>query len=160
MESNAPVALIGPGGAGKSSLALTVLHQERTKQKFGDERRFMRCDKLQVSYTYFLNRLSQVVGADIENPKDLESLRRYLSPKPIFLILDNVETILDPAADEAEAINDVVTELTQFTNLYVLITSRLTTIPPVKQKDVPSLPRDAASKIFCSIHGPLSSKGW
>ena len=124
VDSNTPVALIGPGGAGKSSLALTVLHHERTKQKFGDERRFMRCDKFQVSCTHFLNRLSKVVGAGIENPKDLATLRPYLSSKPIFLVLDNAETILDPGANDAEAVYRVVDELRQFTNLYVLITSR------------------------------------
>ena len=150
---NTPVALIGPGGAGKSSLALTVLHHERTKQKFGDERRFMRCDKLQVSYAHFLNRLSHVVGAGIENPPDLAKLQPYLSSKSIFLVLDNAETILDPGANDAGDIYRVVDGLRQFTNIYTLITSRISTLPPVKQKEMPSLPRDAASKIFCSIRG-------
>ena len=153
MDNDTPVALIGPGGAGKSSLALTILHHKRAKQKFGCERRFMHCDKLQVSCAHFLNQLSQVVGAGIENPQDLATLRPYLSSKPMFLVLDNAETILDPGANDAEATYRVVDELWQFPNVYILITSRISTVPPMKQKEIPSLPRDAASKIFCSIRG-------
>jgi len=47
----------------------------------------------------------------------------------------------------------VVDELRQFTNVYILITSRISIVPPVKRKEIPSLPCDAASKIFCSIRG-------
>ena len=153
MDNSTSVALIGPGGAGKSSLALTILHHERIKQKFGDERRFMRCDKLQLSCGHFLDKLSRIVGAGTENPQDLGALRPYLSSKPIFLVLDNAEAIFDPGVDDTEAIYGAVDELRQFTNIYILITSRISTIPPVEQKEVPSLPRDAASKIFCSIRG-------
>jgi len=153
VDDNTPVALIGPGGAGKSSLALAILHHEQTKQKFGDERRFIHCDKLQVSCAHFLNQISQVVGAGIENPQDLAKLRPYLSSKPMFLVLDNAETILDPGANDAEVIYRVIEELRQFPNVYILITSRISTVPPMKQKEIPSLPRDAASKIFCSIRG-------
>ena len=113
----------------------------------------MRCDKLQVSCANFLNRLSQVIGAGIENPQDLSTLRPYLSSKPIFLVLDNAETILDPGAKDAEDIYRVVDELSQFPNIHTLIASRISTVPPMKQIEIPSLPRDAASKIFCSIRG-------
>jgi len=61
------------------------------------------------------------------------------------------DTILDPGANDAEAIYRVVDELRQFTTVYILITSRTSTVPPVKLKEIPSLPRDAASKIFRSI---------
>ena len=142
-----------PCGAGKSSLALTILHHERTKRRFGDERRFLRCNKLQASCKPFLNKLSQVIGAGIPDPEDLESLQPYLSSKPIFLVLDNAESILDPEVNDAEAICSMINELIQFPNICTLITSRISTLPPMTQKEVPSLPRDAASKIFCSIHG-------
>ena len=113
----------------------------------------MRCDKIHVSYDHFLDQLSRVVGAGVKDPQDLASLRPYLSSKPIFLVLDNAETILDPGANDAEAIYRVVDELRQFTNIYILITSRISTVPPMEQKEIPSLPRNAASKIFCSIRG-------
>ena len=35
------VALIGPGGIGKTSIALAVLHHGRIKEQFGDDRDFI-----------------------------------------------------------------------------------------------------------------------
>ncbi len=96
-----PIAIMGPGGIGKSTLAMAVLDRLEIKQRFPDARHFVRLDESR-SVNAALALIAQSVGAQGQSPTIAE-LQGAIAAAPTLLVLDNFETPWehDRAASEA-----------------------------------------------------------
>ena len=147
-ERFASITLVGAGGIGKTAIALTLLHHARITTRFCDNRHFMRCDDPVNSLDGFLGRLSTAIG--VPHLENMEQLRTHLSSSPpCILVLDGLESILDPLASGATEITAAIKDLGRCKNVCLLATSRMDVkIPGFRRIEVPTLSADDAQDIF------------
>lgn len=98
------LTLVGPGGIGKTRLAIEVASLQR--QAFGDQVYFVSLASVSSS-EFIVPTIAQAIGFAFYGSEPLqEQLLNYLQPKQMLLLLDNFEHLLTPAL-AASAAEDV-----------------------------------------------------
>ncbi|KAJ7859441.1 hypothetical protein B0H13DRAFT_1901465 [Mycena leptocephala] len=116
------IAILGAGGMGKTSLARAVVHHTQITIKYEQHRVFVACDSATTKVE-----LAALIGAhlglkpcpDLTRPV----IQHFSSSPPSLLILDNLETLWEPAESRGE-IEEFLSLLTEVDHLALMITMR------------------------------------
>ncbi|KAJ7114644.1 hypothetical protein C8R43DRAFT_961257 [Mycena crocata] len=122
LEKKAPrIAILGPGGMGKTTLAKAVLHEPEIQEKFGQHRYFVACDAVSTKAE-----LVSLVGIHLGLKPEKDLIRpiiRFLSSNPAcLLILDNLETVWDPLESRRD-VEEFLSLLTDVEQMALLVDS-------------------------------------
>ncbi|TFK36427.1 hypothetical protein BDQ12DRAFT_654525 [Crucibulum laeve] len=164
-DSPPRLAILGPGGIGKTSLALSVLHEGRIRQKYGDARLFIPCEATS-SIDLLLMEIAHVLDIPVtareSSAQLLTVILRHLCQKPHLLLFDNFETPWDSHQTRSD-VEALITELDSIPSLAVLITLRGSQhpsgmswsklLPPLQPLDL-----ESAKCIFSSISKKMNEE--
>ncbi|KAI0295136.1 hypothetical protein B0F90DRAFT_1927674 [Multifurca ochricompacta] len=163
--SPARVAILGPGGAGKTALAHAVLTHDQVISRFGDSRYLIPCESIQsrdallVAIANSLALLQPGTASD-SYPVGLESrVLSAMGSEECILCLDDFESPWDQPGPSRKAVELLLADITGLSSVTVLITMRGGERPKETAWTLPMLPpltnfgRDAAKRTWESLAG-------
>ncbi|KAJ7453859.1 hypothetical protein FB451DRAFT_1408738 [Mycena latifolia] len=116
-------AILGPGGIGKSSLALAVLHHEDLASRFGPRRYFISLES-STSASDMLAAIAAFFDIDVA-AKVSRAIIKHLSspPTPCVIVLDNLEDCWENLSSRSE-VEEFLSLLSEISHLELMVTMR------------------------------------
>jgi tetratricopeptide (TPR) repeat protein len=159
------LALIGPGGMGKSSVAKAILHEPLIIEKFADRRFFVTYDGLDpstITFETFMTRFARCLGIEIAGTEPVRQISTFLRSASALVVLDNAETFEEASA--LSVLGDIpqaIAELANIPGVILVLTSRSRRNAPNVQwitKDIPPLDSSSAQAVFFQIYQHASCR--
>jgi tetratricopeptide (TPR) repeat protein len=120
----ARIAILGPGGYGKTTLANAVLANDRIQHYFGDARYIVPCESASSASTLLIE-LAKAIGILESTSSTLWfNILAALSTKHSILCFDNFESAWDQAENIKHSVEELLSKITELFNVTVLITMR------------------------------------
>ncbi|KAJ7607369.1 P-loop containing nucleoside triphosphate hydrolase protein, partial [Roridomyces roridus] len=148
------IALLGPGGIGKTSLAKTAIHNANVVAKYPD-RYFVSCDSGETVDDLVLA-VAAVLGLELKGKLSRAVLKSLGSKPNCLLVLDNFETPWEPIATRP-TVEEFISLLAGMPNVALLVTMRGQERPSSIRWTRPFIPplqpltSDAAHSTFMDI---------
>jgi len=120
-----PLPILGGPGMGKTTIALTALHDKRVATRFGSRRWFIRCDGVKTRQE-LAAAIAQAMAIPI-SPEVETVVLAELAAKPSALLIDNAETPLDAGKEE---VVELIANLASIESLALIVTIRAQKRPP------------------------------
>ncbi|KZO91445.1 TPR-like protein [Calocera viscosa TUFC12733] len=121
------IPLLGTGGIGKTSVAVTALNNDAVRAKYGRDILFCCCDSTPTA-DGIIQKLAEALGLQY-NLDARSGLFHYLRSRRFFLlVLDNLETAA--YSEDGEHVHQLLAEFTHLPGLSLIITMR-GDLPPV-----------------------------
>jgi tetratricopeptide (TPR) repeat protein len=157
----ARIAILGPGGFGKTTLANAVLTHDEILKHYGDARYFIPCESVSSSGALLIE-LGRVLGHGRHGGQAntlWPHIYAALCSKEAILCFDNFESIWDQSEDVKQSAEELLSRITELCSVTVLITMRGTERPAKTKWTQPfleplkTLDHDAAKKVWEQIAG-------
>ncbi|KAG1731570.1 hypothetical protein EDB19DRAFT_1912474 [Suillus lakei] len=157
------MALIGPGGMGKSSLAKAILNEPPIVAKFGGRRFFVTYDGLKsstVTLEVFMTRFAGVLGIELAGANLVWRVFSFLHLANALIVLDNAETFQEASGSSVLGeISSAIADIADIPGIVLILTSRsrrnAPNVPWI-QKDIPPLDLSSAQETFFRIYHQVS----
>ena len=150
----AHIAILGPGGYGKSTLANAVLTHDRVQEHFGDARYFVACESI-FSSGALLIEIAKTLGVFHGATDALWSrISTMLNTKDCILCLDNFESPWDQDGDIRNSVETMLSRIAGTRCTTLLITMRGIVRPARTQWTLPflaplmTLDHDSAKQVW------------
>ncbi|KAH7097202.1 hypothetical protein BKA62DRAFT_717329 [Auriculariales sp. MPI-PUGE-AT-0066] len=163
----ARILLAGPGGIGKTALALAILHDQRVKMSFGSRRLFIPCEAAVDADTVMV-RIAQALSITADASTGLldKILKQLASGRRSMIILDSLESAWHTGNSDAKFnTEELLNRLFAVDQVVLVVTARGQVISPVGRWSnrydavLKPLPINAARRTFLDLVGDYSQSG-